>query len=420
MGRLVERFWDDQRLASRPSVVGDDESQVFGAFVPHKIAQWIPVLDDRASQRVLEAEAEVRALEADHEGKAALPAEWLLRRAESAASSTIEGIRPSARRLARAEAQLDLFEDRPKSADLEALRNISATDHALEIAAKGRPITLDDICAAHRTLMGDGPMAGQLRDAQNWIGAGHFSTPLNAVHVPPPPEEVPDLMDDLAACGNRPGVNPIIQAALVHAQFETIHPFADGNGRTGRALIHLMLRHGGLTKVCTPPISSALALRRDDYLRALNETRVVCNETALERSATMSRWVWLLADATSEAAVLARRVIDHVSAVQDEWKERAAAHGTRKSSAPMRLIDELPAHPVLNAKKAADLLGADMRTALRCLRLLTECRILVQRSAGKRNRVYEAQDIVEAFTALAMARAGDQGIPLPADTPANP
>ena len=420
MGRFVERFWDDQRLALRSPVPGDDESQVFGAFVPFKIAQWIPVLDERASQRVQEAEAEVRALEADHAGNAALPAEWLLRRAESAASSTIEGVRPSARRLARAEAQLDLFEDRPKSADLEALRNISATDHALEVAALRRPITLDDICAVHRTLMGTDPTAGQMRDTQNWIGVGHFSTPLDAVHVPPPPGEVPGLMDDLVACANRPGVNPVIQAALVHAQFETIHPFADGNGRTGRALIHLMLRHSGLTKACTPPISSALALRRDDYLRALNKTRVVCSETNLDRSMAMSEWIWLLADATAEAATLARRVIDYVAAVQNEWKQRAAAQGTRRTSAPMRLIDELPAHPVLNAKKAANLLGADMRTALRSLRLLSECGILVQRSAGKRNRVYEAEDIVGAYSALASAKAGNQGIPHPGDTPANP
>ncbi len=420
MGRLVERFWDGQRLVSRSPIPGDDESQVFGAFVPHKIAQWIPALDERALQRVQDAEAEVRALEADHAGNAPLPAEWLLRRAESAASSTIEGVRPSARRLARAEAQLDLFEDRPKSADLEALRNISATDHALEIAASRRPITLDDVCAVHHTLMGADPIAGQMRDTQNWIGAGHFSTPLDAVHVPPPPREVPGLMDDLVACTNRPGVNPVIQAALVHAQFETIHPFADGNGRTGRALIHLMLRHSGLTKVCTPPISSALALRRDDYLRALNKTRVVCSETDLERSMAMSEWIWLLADATADAAALARRVIDHVAAVQNEWKQRAAARGTRRTSAPMRLIDELPAHPVLNAQKAANLLRADMRTALRSLRLLTECGILVQRSAGKRNRVYEAEDIVEAFTELATAKSGNQGIPNTADTPANP
>ena len=410
MGRLIARFWDDERLVSREAAAGDDESRVFGAFVPHEIAQWVPVLDSRVSQRVLDAEADVRALEAEQQSGAALPAEWLLRRAESAASSTIEGVRPSARRLARAEAQLNLFEDRPKSADLEALRNVSATDRALEIAVEARPVAVDDICSIHSSLMGEDPIAGQLRESQNWIGAGHFSTPLDAVHVPPPPEEVPALMNDLVACANRPGGSPIIQAALVHAQFETIHPFADGNGRTGRALIHLMLRRSGLTTTCTPPISSALASRRDNYLRALNTGRVVCGETEPERSAAMAEWVWLLADATAEAAVLARRVISHVGQVQEAWRRKASERGTRRASAPMRLIDVLPAHPVLNAAKATELLGADMRTALRSLRLLAECGILVQRSAGKRNRVYEAEDIVDAFAALAAAKPGDHAI----------
>lgn len=120
------------------------------------------------------------------------------------------------------------------------------------IDASADTITLDEILAAHATLMHDDPdaaerqHAGRVRDAQNWIG-GSQHTPRNALYVPPPPELVHDLLDDLIAFSNRDDLEPITQAALAHAQFESIHPFTDGNGRIGRALIGAILRRRGVT-----------------------------------------------------------------------------------------------------------------------------------------------------------------------------
>ena len=346
MGSLAERFWDEREHVSRPVAEGDPHRLVFRAFVPHAVSGWTPTFDEETWRRVDAAQDAVRALEADHPQGSAAPAEWLLRRAESAASSTIEGVRPSARRLARAEAQLSLWQEQPRSQDLEALRNIEATEHALGIGSSAGPVTVEDIFSLHRTLMGeDDPVAGQVRSGQNWIGSGFTSTPLDALYVPPPPEAVPALMEDLVECIRAPVSGPLVHAAVVHAQFEAIHPFADGNGRTGRALIHLMLRRSGLTGSCTPPISSSLARRRDDYMRALNSNCTVCGPNDPLRSAAVAEWTRLLSSAAIEASYYARRIIDHVAAIRHGWLRTMRALGVRRSNAAVRLIETLPGAP---------------------------------------------------------------------------
>ena len=414
MGSLAERFWDERQHVSRPVAEGDPHRLVFRAFVPHAVSGWAPTFDEETWRRVDAAQNAVRALEADHPQGSAAPAEWLLRRAESAASSTIEGVRPSARRLARAEAQLSLWQEQPRSQDLEALRNIEATEHALGIGSSPGPVTVEDILSIHRTLRGgDDPIAGQIRSGQNWIGSGFTSMPLNAQYVPPPPEAVPALMGDLVECINSPVSGPMVHAAVVHAQFEAIHPFADGNGRTGRALIHMMLRRSGLTGSCTLPISSSLARRRDDYMRALNSNCTVCGPNDPLRSAAAAEWTRLLSSAAIEASYYARRIIDHVAALRHGWLRTMSALGVRRSNAAMRLIETLAARPVLNADSAAAMLDVDARTARRSLDLLVTAGILVQRSAGKRNRVFEASAITDALAALASINAGDSDIHLP-------
>ena len=414
MGMLVERFWGEHERASRPMVEGDPHRSVFRAFVPNAVAGWAPAFDEDTWRHVGAAEGAVRALEEDHPQGSAEPSEWLLRRAESAASSTIEGVRPSARRLARAEAQLSLWQEQPRSQDLEALRNISATELALRIGSVPGPVMMEDICSIHWALMGDDdPTAGQIRSVQNWIGSGFTSTPLNAQYVPAPPEAVPALMEDLVKCINEPVSGPLVHAAIVHAQFEAIHPFADGNGRTGRAVIHLMLRRSGLTGTCTLPISSSLARRRHDYIRALNSACTVCGADDPLRSAAAAEWIRLLSTAAVEASYYARRIIDHVAAIRHRWLRTMRALGVRRSNAAVRLIEVLPTRPVLNADSAAQMLGADPRTARRSLDLLTSAGILVQRSAGKRNRVFEAAAITDAFSALASINVGDSDISLP-------
>lgn len=414
MGRFVERFWDPFAHISRPIEAGDHPRWVFRAFVPHPVAQWAPSLDFEARNRLSRAEVALGGLADVAPSDETLPSEWLLRRAESAASSTIEGVHPSARRLARAEARSRLFRETPPPGDLEALRNIAATEQAIEIGARGRDVTADDLLAVHATLMGDDdPDAGRLRTRQSWIAAGVLSTPLDASYVPPPPEDVPALTEDLVAYINSYNADSLLAVALAHVQFETIHPFADGNGRTGRALMHLMLRRSGLTTGCTVPISSSLAMRRVEYVDALSRSHVACGMTDPERSAALGPWLKLMAESVINAASYAQRILAHLSDVRDRWRAQAAASGLRKSSAALRLIELLPRHPVLTTPHVMDLLGAKKHTALRSLNTLQRAGILVQRSAGRRNRVFEAEAIMDACASLASVRPGESDIRLP-------
>ncbi|WP_420617688.1 Fic family protein [Candidatus Poriferisocius sp.] len=393
------RYWDEEAYESRQAGPDDDPACVFQAFIPHPIADWDVEMDGECVERVMVAEDAIRRLGDECGDAAALPAEWLVRRAESAASSTIEGVHPSARRLARAEAQLGLFGEQPRPNDLEALRNVNAFDHALEIAAENRPLTVEDIASVHRMLMEDDPLAGNIRAKQNWIGPGRlWSTPLTASYIPPPFDTVYALMSDLIDRVNRGKGHPIVEMAVVHAQFEMIHPFGDGNGRTGRALIQMMLQRSRLSPPCTLPISSALALRKDDYIAALEQASVVAQPDDPARSLAIRPWIALAAGSVSEAVSYARHLIKQVAAIKQGWLSMVTAEG-RPSKPGMRLIDQLPAHPVLNAEKAAELLGASWRTGARALEQLEQAGVLVQRSAGRRNRVYEAEAITAAFSA---------------------
>ncbi len=401
MGRLAARHWDAESFSSRLPTQHDDPGSIFQAFVPHPIADWNPELDGLTVERVASAEDDLRNLAARCEPSIATPAEWLVRRAESAASSTIEGVHPSARRLARAEAQLSLFGEQPKQSDLEALRNIIAFERAMSIASQDDPITVEDVSSIHYALMGeDDPTAGKIRTRQNWIGGGRLrSAPTKAVYVPPPPEVVPEMMGDLVARVNHGQGHPLVEMAIVHAQFEMIHPFGDGNGRTGRALIQVMLQRSRMPTPSTLPISSSLALRKGEYMEALGEASVVCAPDAPARSHAVRQWIALAADAMSDAAFYAERLIKQVARVQADWHQRLHDTSAKKSTAAIRLLDHLPSHPVLNAEKAAGLLGSSWRTGARSLTALEQVGVLVQRSAGKRNRVYEAEAITRAFAA---------------------
>ncbi|MXV86793.1 MAG: Fic family protein [Acidimicrobiales bacterium] len=398
MGRTERRFWDDRALTSRAAMPSDSSRQCFDAYVPHEINGWEPELHVDTWRQI--SMATERCLElAGKTGDRPLAAEWLLDRAESIASSTIEEIRPSARRVARAEAQLSLFREPPAGTEMQALRNVAATQAAINLAGSGGDLSIDDLRSIHITLMGeDDRIAGQIRERQNWVGSGALGGPLEARHVGPPPEAVEGLLADLVAYINRDDGIPLVRAAVAHAQFETIHPFPDGNGRTGRALAQFMLQRDGLAGAGALPISSALRLQREQYFDALDETRIVCDPHDPQRSQALRPWVEMLARATDHACVLRERLSNHVDAVAQRWEQQARRAGVRPSSGAFRLLKMLPQHPVVTAESAAVLLSAEPRTAQRAVSRLARLGILEQRSAGKRNRVFECADMMDAFT----------------------
>ena len=408
MGQTEPRHWDERTYTSRPARPDDPPRSVFHAYVPHPIRDWTPDLSALTWDLVSAATQRCRELQrSDAHGP--LPAEWLLSRAESIASSTIEEIRPSARGVARAEAQLRLFGEQPPEVEMQALRNIRITQHARDVADSGAEMSIDLLRRLHATLMGDDdPIAGQLRDRQNWVGAGALGGPLRARHVGPPAELVPELLDDLAAFANRADDGfPLVRAALAHAQFETIHPFPDGNGRTGRAVLQYMYAREGMSEGAALPVSSALMLAKTDYFDALDESRVLCAPNAPERSQSLRSWIEMLAHATDHACRLHERLNRHVEFLSQHWSAVARSRHIRPSSAAFRLLSHLPTAPIVTAESVQDALRTTDRTARNAISRLVDAGILVQRSAGRRNRVFECADMMDAFTESAREQPAD-------------
>src|SRR3990170_1510128 len=238
MARFVERRWKGV-----PGAGGGRRARTpftYRAFVPDRIHTLNPPTTFEAAEAVAAAEQAVRELNAAGSvtGLEAIGA--LLLRSEAIASSRIEGYELSQRNLARA-----LIDPRAARGTARIVAaNVVAMEEAIALGDRGSALTTDDVLAIHRTLMADESpriMPGTFRREQNWLG-GRLTTPADARYVPPPEDEVESLMLDLVYFMNRDDLPAVAQAAIAHAQFETIHPFVDGNGRVGRALIHVLLR----------------------------------------------------------------------------------------------------------------------------------------------------------------------------------
>ncbi len=234
------------------------------------------------------ADAEAAIIKLNHSAIALADLEALARlllRAESVASSKIEGLEVGPQRLLRAEVAIGIGERSSDVTANEVLGNIDAMVFAVERVHTGSQLSVDDLLEIHRRLLASGRLAeygGTIREEQNWIGGSDYN-PCSAAFVPPPPNVVPELLDDLIGFSNRDDLPAIAQAALAHAQFETIHPFIDGNGRVGRALIHLILRRRGLTPTVLPPISLILATWSRDYIDGLTATRYRGSASSAQR-----------------------------------------------------------------------------------------------------------------------------------------
>ncbi len=270
-GRRIKLRW-----ASEPTIHGPAKYKracSYEAFVPDPLAALAVSLPVQVAGVVSEAEAAILAL--NHKARPALaPLGHLLLRTESIASSRIEGLQVGVRELARAEGRLEAG-GRVSPTAAEVLANIAAMELAVQEAVTAVPFGLGQVTSIHRRLMEAAPhrqIAGQIRSRQNWIGGNNYN-PCGANFVPPPPEYVGPLLTDLCDAINDNLLPPLVQAALVHAQFETIHPFEDGNGRTGRALIHVVLRRREIASAYMPPISIVLAGAKSRYIKGLTDFR---------------------------------------------------------------------------------------------------------------------------------------------------
>ena len=337
------------------------------AFVPARLADRDLTFDARTVSDAARAQAAVEhGAESMPEDFAALAR--LLLRAEGVASSFIEGVTAPVVDIVLAEAD----ESGALSAAAWVAANLAAVTEAIEGAHAG-PLTIASLCGWHRTLMTGSPTPAQhvgvLRSEQGWIGG---TSPLDAHLVTPPPDEVPALVDDLIAYVNRDDIDPVSQAAIAHAQFEIIHPFADGNGRVGRVLVEWILVRR-LSLVTPPPVSARIAADVGGYGSGL----------VLFRMGDHNAWVRWFAEAVSGAGRAQQELVASVERLQREWRERlsgprAESRRVRSDAAAWRVLDLVPRHLVLTGPIVAGELAIPLKSANAALGELVDGGVLVE------------------------------------------
>jgi len=359
----------------------------YDAAVTPPIASTVVDLPAETAAAADDAAVEIARFDAEL-GNEIAPFAAVLLRTESAASSKIENLTASARAIAEAE-----VEGPGRSNASMVVANQRAMSAAVSLAEQ---IDAKAILRMHAALLErtDPDIAGRWRDDQVWIGGGDLG-PHGALFVPPHHTRVAAAIDDLLTFIARDDIPVLTHAALAHAQFETIHPFPDGNGRTGRALVHAHLRLKGLTRNVTLPVSAGLLTNIDGYFAAL--TRYRDGDPAA------------VVDAFSTAAFAAtangRVLVEDLHTIRAEWHERVRA---RSGATAWRIADLLLGHPVVNSSLIADNLGIAPRNAPRALQPLEAAGVVVEFSNRQRNQLWRAPDVLAALDRFAV-RAGRRG-----------
>lgn len=356
----------------------------YEAAVAPEIAEATVALPSDTAALAEDAAAEIARFDAEL-GREIAPFAAVLLRSESAASSKIERLTASARSIAEAE----LHSHAGRNASL-IVANQRAMTAAIALAER---IDGNAILAMHAALLerADPEIAGRWRDQQVWIGGGDLG-PHGAAFVPPHHSRVRSNIDDLVRFVARDDVPILAHAALAHAQFETIHPFPDGNGRTGRALVHAHLRAKGLIRNVTVPVSAGLLTDVDGYFAALTRYR----------NGEATPIVESFAAAAFQAVANGRRLVDDLHAIRQDWQERVRA---RRDAAAWRVADLLLRHPVVNAALVASELGVAPQNTYRSLRPLLDAGVLVEFTDRRRNQLWRTPEVLDALDRFA-ARAG--------------
>ena len=407
MAHLQKRRWQGEAAG----LTRRDRSPCdYAVYLPDTLAGRSFVLDGDVAADVADAEAALVRLDATAGALAGTEAlARLLLRAECVASSRIEGLEVGGRRLLRADAARQLEEAPRDLTAAEVLANIDAMVWGVTAVEPGGVVTIETLLEVHRRLLAGTRLtahAGRIRDVQNWIGGSDYN-PCSAEFVPPPPDAVAGLLDDLFTFCNDDSLPALAQAAVAHAQFETIHPFVDGNGRSGRVLFHLVMRRRGVGLRVLPPVSLVLATWSRDYVSGLMGTRYVGAADSAEAHAGINRWIALFASACHRAVGDADRFEERVRALLDSWHEQVGP--MRRDSAARLLIDALPAAPVLTTSTAAALIGRSFQATSQAMNRLVDAGVLTQITVGRRNRAFEAPELIDAFTALERQLASPEG-----------
>jgi Fic family protein len=303
----------------------------------------------------------------------------LLVRTEAVASSKIEHIYADLDDIARASLG-EQASDKARRTVAAGQALTTLTDSCNDAA----PLTEQAILDAHHALLHDdrleGAWAGRYREQQNWIGGSDFS-PISAVHVPPPREDVEPLMADLIKFANRNDLSAISQAAVVHAQFEAIHPFTDGNGRVGRGLIGAALRRRQITSSITVPVAAAMLSAVDDYFDKLRDFRQGDLDSITDYVAQSAL---AAADASVESA-------DRLAELPARWRDLVSG---RRGSSSRALVDGLLRAPILDIARAERITGSTRARTYEAIDRLEEAGVLHEITGGSRNRIWVVTDVM--------------------------
>lgn len=399
MGSWDQRTWTPSERAPNRR---DRKSGPYRTYTPDQLMRSPLLLTPELHRRAAEAEHAVRSLHDQPSPTALESLARLLLRSEAIASSQIEGLQVSPQNVALVEFVRDegLTDSGFSRHALLVANNVVALREATRVA-RSTPLDLDAVDALHRALLPEHEPPG-LRTVQNWLGGSSWH-PFDAEFVPPGPELVRPLMDDLVAYAGGALHAPLIQAAMVHAQFETIHPYTDGNGRVGRALVHAVLVRRGLLTTATLPISMVLLTLADGYVAALTACR---HGPEVEHDEAVAPWLQLFLDATEMAVDIARSFVTAVEELRGQWAEqvqhvretRGVRAVPRRGSATAKLLEQLPQTPVLTARSVQRSLGVSHPAARAALEELAEARVLSPRQVSRGTTGYLADDVFALLT----------------------
>lgn len=395
MARYVEMTWvpADGTGLSR----WDRQGGSYEAYVPDLLINSSPIIPAKLAKRAAEVERRIIAL-GRREGAEQLESiARLLMRSEAISSSRIEGIAPKVDKVILAElAQNEQVRGFKESAEAVA-RNLEVMRSVEKSFIAADTITVPLLESFQEQLLGaNSNIPKGIRSIQNWIGGAQRS-PIGADFIPAPPEEVPALMEDLCAYLDGAAHGALIQAGIVHAQFETIHPFADGNGRVGRALIHGTLLRRGLTQAAILPISLVLGTWSQRYVEGL---------TAF-RNAQPDRWLEIFIEAANEAVTQANNIVYQLLEIRQRWEDKLNEHrrqrgkqrALRVDSIEAKLLRGLPAHPIVTNHSVLRLYGIGLHNARNALTSLEEAGILRSKVIAKNSGIgYFADDIIDLIT----------------------
>jgi Fic family protein len=376
--------WSPPDDISIPRIRRTAHSGPYDAAIPPAIAELDVPLTSETLALTDEASTEIARFDAEL-GADIAPYAPLLLRSESAASSKIENLTASAKAIALAE----LGGTTKHNAGI-IVANTRAMQAALALADD-----LDEqaILDMHEVLIGPShpEWVGHWRDEQVWVGGSNYG-PHGALFVPPRHDRVPEAMGDLVAFMRRDDIPALVQATIAHAQFETVHPFPDGNGRTGRALIHSLLRAKRLTRTVTVPVSAGLLTDTDAYFASLTAYREGNPTTIVE----------LIAEASFRAVDNGRTLASDLSSIRERWNDQITV---RRDAAAHRLADLLIRHPVVDSPLVQRELSVAATNANTAIDHLEEKGILNKVSGNYRNRKWAAPEVLTALDEFA-ERAG--------------